>query len=177
MRRRALVLGGAATALGVPLGGCGFHPLYLPASSGGGAAAAGLEAVYVPVIPERAGQLLRQALQRRTAGSEPGVAKKYELVAAPSLSGEGVAIQRDTSTTRIRLIGSVTWSLRELSLQHTVLATGNARVLDGYNINDQQFFAADLEGESATRRVMETLADLIVVKVATYFRNRPAPAA
>lgn len=165
MRRRALIAGG-----GTALGGCGFHPLYLPASGGKpGAASAGLSAVYVPVIAERAGQLLRQALQRRTEGSGSGIAKKYELVAAPALASEAIAIQRDTSTTRVRLIGTATWSLRELNLQHTVLTSGTSRVVDGYNILNQQYFAADLESEAAVRRTMETLADLIVTQVATWF--------
>ena len=172
MRRRALLLGATAS-----VGGCGFHPLYLPADGGVGPAAAGLEAVYVPVIPERSGQLLRQALQRLMAGSSSGVAKQYELVAVPVLVGEGVAIQRDSSTTRIRLVGTCTWSVRQLNLQHTVLLTGVDRVVGGYNILDQQFFAADLESETAVRRIMETTADLIVTRVATYFRNHPPPAA
>lgn len=167
MRRRTLLVGGTATAT---LGGCGFHPLYLPASGGkAGAASAGLSAVYVPVIAERSGQLLRQALQRRTEGSGSGVAKRYELVAAPALASEGIAIQRDTSTTRVRLIGTATWSLRELNLQHTVLLSGANRIVDGYNILNQQYFAADLESEAAVRRIMESMADLIVARVAIWF--------
>ena len=176
MRRRALVAGGTAASLGA-LGGCGFHPLYLPASGGKpGAASAGLAAVYVPVIAERAGQLLRQALQRRTAGSGSGVAKRYELVAAPALASEAVAIQRDTSTTRVRLVGTATWSVRELNLQHTVLLSGTSRVVDGYNVLNQQYFAADLESEAAVKRIMETMADLIVARVAIYFDRQPGTA-
>ena len=164
MRRRSLLLGAPAV-----LTGCGFHPLYRPASGGAsGAASAGLAQVYVPVIAERAGQQLRQALQRRIdTGS--GVAKTYELVASPALAGEGIAIQRDTSTTRIRLVGTATWSLRQLSLQHTVVLSGASRIVDGYNILNQQFFAADLESEAATTRIMESLADKIVSQVAIYF--------
>ena len=169
MRRRALIAGGAATGA-TALGGCGFHPLYLPAAGGKpGAATAGLSAVYVPVIGERAGQLLRQALQRLTEGSGSGVAKKYELIAAPALASEAIAIQRDTSTTRVRLVGTATWSLRELNVQHTILLTGTNRVVDGYNILNQQYFAADLESETVVRRIMETMADLIVTRVATWF--------
>lgn len=168
MRRRALLVGGPAA-----LGGCGFHPLYLPAGGGKpGTASAELSAVYVPVIAERAGQLLRQALQRRTEGSGSGVAKRYELVAAPSLATENIAIQRDTSTTRVRLVGTATWSLRELNLQHTVLLAGTNRVVDGYNILNQQYFAADLESETVVKRTMETLADLIVTRVAAFFDGR-----
>lgn len=180
MRRRTLLLGAPAALAAPALAGCGFHPLYLPASGNTpGPAAAGLAQIYVPVIAERSGQLLRQALQRRTEGSGSGAAKTYELVAAPALSGEGIAIQRDTSTTRIRLTGTATWSLRQLNLQHTVLVSGASRIVDGYNILNQQFFAADLESEAAVTRIMESLADKIVTQVAIYFDRQaktPTPA-
>ena len=52
--RRAALLGSLAL-----LGGCGFRPLYAPAEGGAaGPASAGLASVYVPVMPERSGQLL-----------------------------------------------------------------------------------------------------------------------
>ena len=172
MRRRILL-----AAAAIPLTGCGFHPLYLPASGGRpGASTTGLAQIYVPVIAERSGQQLRQALQRRTEGSGSGIAKIYELIASPALAGEAIAIQRDTSTTRVRLVGTATWSLRELNLQHTVLLSGTSRIVDGYNILNQQFFAADLESEAATTRIMESLADKIVTQVAIYFdRQAPKP--
>lgn len=166
-RRAVLALGGAGL-----LGGCGFSPLYLPASRGGVSAAL-LQSVYVPVIPERYGQLLRQQLQRHLEGSGDGVAKRFELVAAPALNAEGIAIQRDTSTTRIRLTATATWSLRRLDLAHTVITTGTARITDGFNILDQQFFAADLESEAATKRITETLADQIVTQLAIYLKRNP----
>lgn len=178
MRRRAFVATAGAATGAAALGGCGFHPLYAPASGGGpGTATAELAAIYVPVIGERAGQLLRQALQRRTEGAGTGLAKKYELVAAPALSSDAVAIQRDNSTTRVRLSAAATWSLRLLNLEHTVLTTGTSRALDGYNILDQQYFAADLESSVVTQRLMESLADRIVQDVAIFLRRRAIAAA
>ena len=166
------ILGGIAAA---SLAGCGFHPLYLPASSGGGPVPAELAAIYVTIEAERAGQLLRQALQRRLEGPGLGVAKRYELAAAPAISAEGLGIQTDTSTTRIRLNATATWYLRALDPQRTLLATGSARVLDGYNILNQQYFAADLENEAAIKRIDESLADQIVQQVAIFLRRRAAP--
>ena len=56
----------AAVGLSAVLGGCGFQPVYMPTASGkAGVAQRELAAVYVPVIPDRPGQLLRQALQER----------------------------------------------------------------------------------------------------------------
>ncbi|MDQ2801372.1 MAG: hypothetical protein M3Y41_01300, partial [Pseudomonadota bacterium] len=49
----------------VPLAGCGFQPVYMPTASGSaGPARRELAAVNVQIIPDRPGQLLRQALQQ-----------------------------------------------------------------------------------------------------------------
>lgn len=171
--RRTALLGGAAS-----VAGCGFRPLYAPASSGmAGPAAAELGAIYVPVLAERSGQLLRQALQQRFEGSGSGTAKKYELNAFLSIISEGQAIQSDSSSSRVRLVGAAPWTLRELSLERPILVQGNSRVLDGYNIINQQFFAATIENETATRRIASSLADQITLQVSSFFLQRARNAA
>ena len=170
MRRAAALLGVAGL-----LAGCGFRPLYMPEGGRGSPAAAELAAVYVPVMAERQGQLLRQALQQRMEGTGTGTAKRYELITAPSFSGEGIAIQTDTSTTRIRLNGTASWTLRRLDPARTVLAQGSSRITDGYNIINQQYFAADLESEAAFKRLAESLADQIVTDVAIFLRRQASP--
>ena len=168
-RRAALLSGGAALA------GCGFRPLYAPAGSGmASPASAEMAAIFVPVYAERPGQLLRQALQQRFEGSGTGTAKKYELTASISISADAIAIQRDSSSSRVRLIGTAPWFLRTLSLDRAVLAQGTSRVLDGYNIINQQYFAADLENETATRRVAAALADQITLQIGSFFLRRAA---
>ena len=169
--RRAWTIAAAGS-----LAGCGFRPLYLPEGGRGSPASTALAAIYVPPIPERSGQLLRQALQRRFEGAGTGMAKRYELVASFLLTPETIAIQRDNSSTRIRLTGIVTWTLRELNLAHTVVTTGTSRVLDGVNISNQQYFAVDLESDSAARRVAETLADQVSTQLAIYLKQQAASA-
>lgn len=174
--RRALLAAGGSAALA----GCGFHPMYLPQNNGRASVASEeLAAVYVPIIPERAGQLLRQALQARIEGAGTGIAKKFELVATLSVSVEGIAIQRDSSVTRYRFDGRGNWTLRMLDLAHTVLGAGTSRVLDGVNISNQQYFAYDLESQSAFKRVAEGLADQIVQQAGVLLKRRAeaAPAA
>ena len=167
---RRLVLGGL-----LGLGGCGFRPLYLPASADGAEPVAELQRIYVPVMAERSGQLLRQALQQRFEGAGTAEAKQYELIAALSIGNDGIAIQRDNSTSRIRVDGSAPWTLRALTPERTVLAQGSSRVLDGFNIINQQVFAAELESDAAVRRVTSALADQITIQLAAYFRRRGAP--
>ena len=166
--RRTALLGG-----GLALAGCGFRPLYAPAASGApGPAAAEMAAIYVPVFADRPGQLLRQELQQRFEGTGTGTAKRYELVASIAVNAEALAIQRDSSSSRVRLVGSAPWVLRVLSLDHAVLAQGTSRILDGYNILNQQFFAADLESEVVIRRVASALADQITTQVGAFFLRR-----
>ncbi len=94
-------------ALGRPaaLSGCGFQPVYMPTASGkAGVAQRELASVYVGIIPERPGQMLRQALQERF-GDDSGTPAAYDLSVTFGISGEGIAIESNNIATRLRLIG------------------------------------------------------------------------
>jgi LPS-assembly lipoprotein len=162
-----------AAAAGVS--GCGFHPVYGPLS-GGGTVRPELAAIYVAVFPERVGQLLRQALQQRIEGAGEGVAKMYELSGGFGISAEAIGIQRDSSSDRVRLDARASWQLRKLDPKQTLMTNGSAHVIDGFDINDQQYFAADLEQSSAFQRLAETVADQITLDLALYFRKQAGAA-
>ncbi len=167
--RRWLCLGGAAL-----LGGCGFQPVYMPTASGkAGPGQRELAQVYVPVIPERPGQLLRQALQERL-GNDSGTAAAYDLNVSFGISGEGIAVENDTIATRIRLIGSASWSLVDHDTKRTVLISGSARAFDAVNVFDSQYFAADLETEAEDKRIAENIASQIALRLASWFRQQAA---
>jgi LPS-assembly lipoprotein len=161
MRRRALVLG-----LSAWLSGCGFHPVYQ-----GGAAQTGLAEITVANIPNRPGQELRQALQARFERSGPGTARRYDLIVAYNLASEGISLQPDSSVTRTRLVGTASWYLVAQDTTRTVTTTGSARSVDGVDVVNNQFFALDLDAESAQRRVAEAIADQITLQLASYFRE------
>jgi LPS-assembly lipoprotein len=164
----------AALAL---LPGCGFRPAYMPTASGeAGVAQREMAAVFVDTIPERSGQLLRQALQERFERTGPGVQRRYSLNVSYGIGGEGIAILPDTSVTRIRLTGNADWYLVAQDPAKTRLATGHARAIDGFNILNQQYFFSDLSNEAAQRRIAEVVADQIAIQVAAWFRGHP-PAA
>lgn len=157
------------------LTGCGFRPLYAPNGSGGPSIAqTELAAIYVAPLPDRSGQLLRQALQQRFEGTGTGVAKYYELGVLLALLPEATGIQRDNSTTRLRLIGTASWTLRDLSIERTMVANGTARSVDGYNVLNQQFFALEIENDAATRRIASALADQMTLQLSSFFANRAA---
>ena len=162
-------------AAGAALSGCGFQPVYMPTASGNaGVAQRELAAIHVDLIPDRPGQVMRQALQERFERDGTGVAQRYDLSVGFSVSGEGIAIQPDSSVTRIRMIGNANWTLVAQDPGRTKLSSGYAKAVDGLNVIDTQYFAMDLENEVVTRRLANALADQITIQLAVFFRKRAA---
>jgi LPS-assembly lipoprotein len=156
--------------------GCGFHPVYEAADGGreGGAAQEGLAAIQVANIPDRVGQLLRQALQARFERGHAATARRYDLFVAYGISGEGIGFEPDSSVTRSRLSGTATWYLLAQDATRTSLTSGTARAVDAVDIVNEQFFAADLNTEAAQRRISEAIADQITLQLAGYFEHKAA---
>ena len=166
-RRGFLGFGGLGLASFVA--GCGFHPLYAP----GGKQLAAMQAVYVDIIPNRPGQLLRQALQARLEGSDDDVAKRYTLSVQFAEAAEAIGVQPDNSITRLRDVGRATWALFPLGVGQGELARGQARSVDGFNVIDEQYFYMDLSEEATQRRLADALADQIVTGLGAYFAKHP----
>ena len=171
---RRLVCLGSFGSLAAVLGGCGFQPVYMPTASGKpGVAQRDLSSVFVEIIPERPGQVLRQALQERF-GDDSGTPASYNLHVTFSVSGEGIGIETNDITTWVRLIGNATWTLIGHDDKRTPLTSGTARAIDGLNIFDSQYFAADLETEAEQRRIAENIATQIATQLAVWFRRQAA---
>lgn len=154
------------------LSGCGFHPVYAPQSRNAPGAQGELGQVQVALISERSGQLLRQALQQRMDRGE-GLHKKYELSVSYTLISEQLGFQIDTSVTRQRVRAVGNWSLKTLDTG-VVVASGVVRSLDGFDILNQQYFAADIANESAQRRLADNVASQITLAIATFLDHRVA---
>ena len=163
-----------ATLFGLMLGlaGCGFRPVYGPRSDQAGRSQEELGTIHVALLPERSGQLVRQALQARLDRGE-GQAKRFELSVSVGVASDAIGVQQDTSITRVRLVGTANWTLKNFSPPQSVVTTGFARTLDGVNVLDQQYFDLDLEGESVTQRIAAALADQITLQLAAYFARLP----
>ena len=165
---RRLLLAGAMLA--PVLAACGFRPVY-----GGGSATSrgpavdGLAAITVGLIPERSGQLLRLALQQRFERNGVGVAHRYDLQVSFGIGGEAIAIQQDNSVTRLRYVGTAAYTLLAQDPLRTTLTSGTARVVDGLNVINEQYFAMDLESEAVQRRIAEAVADQIAMRLAVWF--------
>ena len=160
-------------ATGLAASGCGFRPLYLPAGAGDAGPGSDLASISVDVMPERTGQLLRQALQERLERGAGGEARRYTLSAALGIGGEGLAVLPDNSVTRVRLVASASWYLRGVDTAHTVVTSGSARTFDAYNVINQQYFFADLSNDAALRRIVDVIADQITLQLAAWFHAHP----
>ena len=132
--------------LALATAGCGFHPLNTPRAD------AQLPDIFVNTIPEgRDGQLLRQALQQRLAGSSEASPQGYTLQVSYIPSVEAIGIHGDNTSSRTRVVGRAEWTLASVSPAPKVLATGSARTVDGYNVIEAQYFAQTLAGENHLR--------------------------
>jgi LPS-assembly lipoprotein len=172
--RRAVLMTLAAPLLGA----CGFHPLYASGPNGeAGPAAMGLAEISVGLIPERTGQLLRQALQERFERSGLSPAHRYDLTVSFSIGSEAIAIQQDTSNARVRFVGTATYQLIAQDPGRSTLTTGTARSVDGLNVFDQQLFGMTVETEVVEQRIAEAVADEITRQLAVYFDHQAALAA
>jgi len=157
---------------GTALAGCGFQPVYMPTASGKpGMAERELASVDIAIIPDRPGQLLRQALQDRFV-SDAGGLHRYRLTTSFYIAGEGINIQTGTEASRVRLIGVANWQLLTRDPTAKKLTFGSTHVVDGYNIFSGQFAAAVMESEALQKRIAEAVADDITLQLATWFRAR-----
>ncbi|HET8995589.1 MAG TPA: LPS assembly lipoprotein LptE [Acetobacteraceae bacterium] len=161
-------LGGATL-----LAGCGFHPVYMPTASGGpGPAERDMAAIQVGLIPDRPGQLLRQALQQRLGSDSGAEAPRYKLAVSYAIEGQGVAVAPDSTPTFTRLIGRAHWSLTSVVPPHAPVTSGLARAYASMDVFQQQYFAADLETEQQQRVLARELAAQIAEQLAVFFRRR-----
>jgi LPS-assembly lipoprotein len=176
MRRRRVLALLAGLPLSASLGACGFRPMYARLTDGAPSPVQReLAAITVGIIPDRPGQVLREALQARLERDAAGIARRYDLAVAYEIEGEGIAIQRDNTISRIRLTGRAQWTLRAQDAQRSVLASGTARSVDAVNVLREQYFAADLGNEAAQRRIAQQVAEQITLQLAAYFSRQATP--
>lgn len=173
--RRGLMALGAALGTGglLALTGCGFTPVY----GGDGRTALPAEpelrgilaSTQVALIPERSGQMLRRALQERLGGAGQA-SPAHELRVALQFGAEPEGFRRDGTPTRLRYNATASWMLVSQGSPPATLADGTERAFDAFNIPDNQFFAADASRDATLRRLVEQLADDIVLRLSAQLR-------
>lgn len=166
------------------LGACGFSPMYKTTGTHIGAdgqptvsnVLAELKQVYVPLIPERYGQQLRQFLQQDLSGAGPENPTRYALRIRSYIMNEAVDIHADNTSGRTRTTAFAHWQLYTLGEDPQLLAGGDASVVDGVNNTYEQYFALTLNLETVRGRVAKNMAEQITQQVAVWFRTHAKPA-
>jgi LPS-assembly lipoprotein len=176
-RRRLLTLGGAVLGTGLigGLAGCSPHPLYAPNAFGNSdpqalSVQAQLRQVQVALLPDRTGQLLRQALQSRLEAGETPEYTRYSLSVSFNIAAIGLGIQSDSTITYIRFIATAPWSLTEQdSPTNQILVSNTEQVTDSMNTFENAPFGQELETNTVDARLADAIADQIVTRLAHYF--------
>jgi LPS-assembly lipoprotein len=151
----------------LPLGACGFHPLYSEETLAADEPA--LAAIVVVPIADRIGQQLelslREALNPRGISVEP----RYRLTALLTETRVDLGIQRDASSTRGRVDVYVTLTLTEYKSGKSVY---NARTqsTSAFNIL-QDAYAAQVAEEDARTRTVRDLSVEIRTRLALFMRQ------
>jgi LPS-assembly lipoprotein len=166
MRRAAALLIFAA------LGGCALQPVY----HGGvrGTAATTLSRISVAPIPDRAGFLLRNALQDRLGN--PGGSAPFRLEVELDDEIEGFGIRGDDSITRERRTLRARYRLVAADGSRTYL-DATARSDAGIDVVRSSDLAVVAAENTALERLATELAAQIVAKVALVARDAPELAA
>jgi hypothetical protein len=171
MTRRGLLLAGLAGSLA----GCGFRPLNAPPEPGEADIGPQLAAIRIGRLSNRTGQLMHQALERRLAARDrSGPAARYELIVSPVPAYEAQGYRRDGAPSRFRMVMTAPWTLQTVGMPPRPIAAGTSRAIDSYNFLDDEFFASLVSSEAAERRLVEQVADDIVLRLAIVFRENPA---
>ncbi|HVE21923.1 MAG TPA: hypothetical protein VNC39_08100 [Acidocella sp.] len=155
----------------LPLGGCGFTPLY--GQSGDSTVAAKLDTIQVQNIPERTGQMLRLALETQLHADGAPTEQIYSLAVSYGLGAANVAEQQDSSYTRERFSGTAHWALTPVGAPGRPLAQGTVTTQDALNVINEQYFALQLETTTVQQQVANQLAAQITAQVAAYFKTHP----
>lgn len=143
--RRAALLGLLA------LGGCGFAPVY------GGANAKLLDQIAYQTPDNAGGFALRQQFRLRLGTA---TAPRLQLQADLSLQSRSAAVSAEGARTRINLIGTSNWVLRDRQTGAR-LASGQARAFTSYSATGSTI-ATQTSDVDATNRLATILADMIV---------------
>ncbi len=143
------------------LAGCGFRPLY-GRSSGDPRIAPEMASVYVEPIPDRQGQLVRNALLGKIS---PTGQSRYRLEVKLTITESPVLLQTD-QTAAIDDIGySATFTLYEGA---TALTAGSVARSFSFDFLAQQYSNIAARN-SIERRAAEEIAGQIRDQLATYF--------
>ena len=169
--RIAAFLSAALLALSaVGVSGCGFRPVYGSASATTSAAAR-LAQVHVETIPERNGQILRNALIERMNVNGLPPRPAYRLVIGLKEDELDLGIRRDATVTRGQIKMTATYQLLEVATG-AVADQGTARSVSSYNVVESDF-GTFVSRADAQARALQDLSEDITLRLALRLDKNP----
>jgi LPS-assembly lipoprotein len=168
MRFAALAAALSLALASAGLSGCGFRPVYGSGSAVGGASAQ-LAQVHIDTIPERNGQVLRNALIERMNVSGIPTRPAYHLVIGLQEEELDLGIRRDATVTRGQIKMTATYQLVD-SKTGAIAERGTARSVSSYNVVESDFGTFVSRGD-AQARALQDLSDDIALRLALHFNK------
>lgn len=159
----------ALLCVAMTLSGCGFKPLYgqnATSASTRPDTVSALSAIAVKNIPNRDGQMMRTALERRL-NVKGDHSVKYHLVVNLKQSVQKLAVERNAFATRANLSLTATYNLVRIS-DGLQLTAGKPHTVASYNVLASDFATLSAQAD-ARKRAIENLADDIRARLAIYF--------
>lgn len=130
-----------------------------------------LSDIKIGLIADRSGQQLRNfLLDRLTPDGQPRQ-PTYSLGIELEQDTTEIAVERTGLPTRANLRVTAFYVLRDAGTLEPLL-TGRARVFSSYNLLDADFSTLTSRQDAETR-ALESIADQIQTRLATYFAARP----
>jgi LPS-assembly lipoprotein len=145
------------------LSGCGFRPVYGSAGATGSAAAQ-LSQVHVDTIPERNGQMLRNALIERMNVNGIPAQPRYRLVIGLKEEELDLGIRRDATVTRGQIKMTASYQLVDAKTG-TIADKGTARSISSYNVVESDF-GTFVSRADAQARALQDLSEDITLRLA-----------
>jgi LPS-assembly lipoprotein len=152
----------------LPLGACGFRPLYAEREET--AEEPGLASIKVLPIKDRIGQMLEMALRQSFNPRGLAVDTRYELSVVLLVSRYDLGIQRDASATRGRIDVYATLVLREATNGKEIYSS-RAQSTSSFNLLDDAY-SAQVAADDARTRTVRDLTDEIRMRMALFLRSR-----
>lgn len=150
----------------LPLGGCGFTPLY--AERSGGAVTGELAMLDVTAPETTLGRELKYNLLDLLSNSgNPPANPAYRVVLSPVIYDEDVAIEQDAEVTRRNRVLVVPFRLIDTATNKSVMHS-TSRARSSYNRVDSEF-ANIVAAEDAQKRIAKTVAQDIKLQLGIHF--------
>jgi LPS-assembly lipoprotein len=154
----------------LPLGACGFRPLYAEREEAENEPE--LAAIKVLPIKDRIGQMLEMSLRESFNPRGLAVDPRYTLSVVLAVTRVDLGIQRDATATRGRVDVYATLQLADAKSGKAVY-NSRAQSTSSFNILDDAYAAQVAEDDARTRTVRD-LSDEIRTRMALFLRSRRA---